>query len=388
MRRIVIIGGGVIGSSTAYFLAEAGHAADVVVIEPDPTYEWSATARSSGGIRQLFSLAENILMSQFGLRFYADFNQTMAVDGEPAEAGLRHDGYMFMVSGEKDFRVLEANWKTQKSLGARVDLLDRNGVRDRFPSIRADDIDAAAHSPDDGTIDPYGTLMGFRRKAISLGAQYLKDRVIGLTLSGPKVSSVKLESGEEITPDIVLNAANCWAPDICRMIGIKIPVEPVRRNNFYFEVKEKLEPIPRTKDSTEVSFRMEGRGYAAGLTNRQEPAGFNWDVDYSWFENEVWPLLAHRVPAFEALKVQRGWTGHFDMNRFDANPILGPWPGGPENFHIAAGFSGHGIQAAPAVGRAMKELMIEGSFQTIDLDRLTAKRLFENVPVKELGFTS
>jgi glycine/D-amino acid oxidase-like deaminating enzyme len=384
----MIIGGGVIGSSTAYFLAEAGHAADVVVIEPDPTYEWSATARSSGGIRQLFSLPENILMSQFGLRFYADFNQAMAVNGELAEAGLRHDGYMFLVSGEKDLRVIEQNWKTQTGLGARVDLLDRNGVRDRFPSIRVDDIDGGVHSPDDGTIDPYGVLTGFRRKAISLGVSYLKDRVVGLTTSGPKVTRVKLESGNELAPDVVLNAANVWAPGICEMIGFSIPVEPVRRNNFYFEVKEKLEPIPRTKDSTEVSFRMEGRGYAAGLTNRQELPGFNWDVDYSWFDEEVWPRLAHRIPAFEALKVHRGWAGLFDMNRFDANPILGTWPGGPENFHIAAGFSGHGIQAAPAVGRAMKELMIDGGFQTIDLDRLSSKRLFDNAPAKEMGFTS
>jgi glycine/D-amino acid oxidase-like deaminating enzyme len=327
-------------------------------------------------------------MSQYGLKFYAAFNQDMAVDGEPAEAGLRHDGYMFLVSGQKDLQVLEKNWKLQTELGARVDLLDRDGIKRRFPSIRCDDLDGGVHSPDDGTIDPYGVMMGFRRKAISLGVTYMKDRVVGLSAADSKVDTVLLESGQKLKPDIMVNAANVWAPEICEMIGIKIPVEPVRRNNFYFEVKEKLEPLPRTKDSTEVSFRMEGRGYAAGLTNRLEPAGFNWDVDYSWFEDEVWPRLAHRIPMFETLKMHRGWAGLFDMNRFDGNPILGTWPNGPNNFYIAAGFSGHGIQAAPAVGRAIKELVIDGSFQSIDLDRLTASRLFENKPVKELGFTS
>ncbi|MCC7046460.1 MAG: FAD-binding oxidoreductase [Alphaproteobacteria bacterium] len=388
MQQFVIIGGGVIGSSIAYHLALEGHGKSTSVIEPDPTYEWAATLRSSGGVRQLFSVPENVKMSQYGLYFYQNFGKIMTVGGDQPSVSFRPDGYMFLASQPKDMQVIESNAATQKANGANVILLDSAALKQRFPSIRNDDIIGGVLSPDDGTIDPNAALMGFRRKAISLGVTYVKDRVTGFNLENRRIRSLALESGGTIEAEIVFNCANVWGPGLCEKLGLKLPIEPIKRDNYFFEVAQKLEHLPRTKDSTEVSFRPEGKGYTVGLTNRKEPAGFNWKVDYDWFENEIWPRLAHRVPAFEALKMRRGWSGLYDQNRLDSNPVLGPVIGGPSNFHIALGFSGHGIQAAPAIGRAMGELVLKGRYESLDLSRFGHRRIVDNAPVKEVGYTS
>jgi glycine/D-amino acid oxidase-like deaminating enzyme len=209
MGRIVIIGGGVTGSSTAYHLAVAGHAADAVVVEPDPTYEFAASPRATGGIRQLFTVPENIRISQYGHEIYGNFETLMAVDGEPARIDFHRLGYLWLGSGKNDVDSLMAGWRVQTAHNARVELLDRKGVKHRFPSFRVDDIDIAAYSPDDGYMDPYSVLMGFRRKATSLGIRYIKDRVVDFEVSGKLVTAMKLESGERLAADKVVNAANC-----------------------------------------------------------------------------------------------------------------------------------------------------------------------------------
>lgn len=178
MAKIAIIGGGVIGSSIAYYLALAGYAAYVVVIEPDPTYEFAATPRATGGIRQLFTVPENIRMAQYGHEIYGQFETPMAVGGDPSPIDFHREGYLWLGSGRRDIDSLIGNWRIQAAHDARVELLDRKGVKHRFPSMRVDDIDIAAFSPDDGYMDPHSVLMGFRRKAVSLGIRYLKDRVV------------------------------------------------------------------------------------------------------------------------------------------------------------------------------------------------------------------
>src|SRR5215469_1062613 len=229
MAKIAIIGGGVIGSSIAYHLALAGHAADVIVIEPDPTYEFAATPRATGGIRQLFTVPENIRIAQYGHEIYGRFETLMAVDGEPAPIDFHRLGYLWLGSGNDDIDQLIASWRVQTAHGARVELLDRKGVKHRFPSMRTDDVDVAAYSPDDGFMDPYSVLMGFRRKAVSLGIKYLKDRVIEFEVSDRRVAAVKLESGERLAGDLFVNAANCWGPELCEKLGMKVPVYPMHR---------------------------------------------------------------------------------------------------------------------------------------------------------------
>jgi len=384
MAKIVIIGGGVIGSSIAYHLAMAGHAADVVVVEPDPTYEFAASPRATGGIRQLFTVPENIRMAQYGHEIYGQFETLMAVDGEPAPINFHRMGYLWLGSGKTDADSLMANWRVQTAHGARVELLDRKGVKHRFPSMRVEDLDIAAYSPDDGYMDPYSVLMGFRRKAVSLGIKYLKDRVVDFEISGKLVTAVKLESGERLPGELFVNAANCWGPELCDKLGMKVPVYPLHRLTFYFEIRETLEAMPLTRHiSKNVSFRPQGAGYITGNTKYDEPPGFNWDVDYNYFDEAIWPGLAERVPAFEALKVTGAWAGHYDQNSFDNNAILGPWTGRLDNFHIALGFSGHGLMQAPAVGRAMSELLLYGTYKTLDLSRMGYQRILEDKPLHD-----
>jgi FAD-dependent oxidoreductase domain-containing protein 1 len=384
MAKIVIIGGGVIGSSIAYNLAAAGHAADAVVIEPDPTYEFAASPRATGGIRQLFTVPENIRMAQYGHEIYGQFETLMAVDGEPAPINFQRMGYLWLGSGKRDVDSLMANWRVQTAHDARIELLDRKGVKQRFPSLRVSDLDIAAYSPDDGYMDPYSVLMGFRRKAVSLGVKYLKDRVLDFEMADKRVAAVKLESGERLSGDLFVNAANCWGPELCEKLGMKVPVAPLHRLTFYFEIREKLEPLPLTRHiSKNISFRPQGAGYITGNTKYDLAPGFNWDVDYNYFDEAIWPGLAERVPAFEALKVNGAWAGHYDQNSFDNNAILGPWVGGLDNFHIALGFSGHGLMQAPAVGRAMSELLLYGRYQTLDLSRMSYRRILDNAPLHD-----
>ena len=383
---VVIAGGGVIGSSIAYYLAASGQAGDVVVVEPDPTYEFAATPRSVGGIRELFTLPENIAMSQYGKEVYGNFAALMAVDGDAPDINFRRQGYLFLGSGAVDVDTLVHNWKIQARYGAHVELLDRQGVKSRFPSLTVTDIDAAAWSPTDGFLDPHAALHGFRKKAVSLGARYLTDRVVGFECSADAVRSVRLESGAALSPDIFINAANCWGPALCALVGMQVPVHPLRRQQFFFRIRDKLEPLPNIRHiSRDIGFRPEGDGYMSGKTRYDEKPGFNWEVEHELFETDLWPELALRVPAFEALKVASAWAGHYDQNTFDNNVILGPWTGGLANFHVALGFSGHGLQQAPAIGRAMKELIVDGGFRSIDLARFSYQRIIDNIPVREHG---
>jgi len=385
MDDIVIIGGGIVGSSVAYHLAVAGADARITVIERDPAYEFASTPRSAGGVRQQFSLPENIRMSQYGLALYRDFETRMAVDGEPAApVGFRPGGYLFLASPEGR-ATLEANHRVQRAEGAPVEILEPDEIRARFPSIATDGVAAGSFGADDGWIDPHSALQGFRRKAQSLGVRYRADEVTGIERAGKRLTAVTLASGARLAAGAFVNAAGAWAGAVAKMAGMALPVEPVRRMVYYFETRATLEPLPLVIDPTGAYFRPEGRGYIGGRSNPDEPAGVNFEVDYDWFETAVWPVLAARVPAFEAIRVQRAWAGLYAVNRLDANAIIGPWEGGCENFYVVCGFSGHGLQQAPAAGRAIAELLLEGRFATLDLSRFGYQRVIENAPLFEAG---
>jgi glycine/D-amino acid oxidase-like deaminating enzyme len=217
-----------------------------------------------------------------------------------------------------------------------------------------------------------------------LGIRYLKDRVVDFEVAGKQVTAVRLESGDRLATESVVNAANCWGPELCEKLGMKLPVYPMHRLTFYFEIREKLEMMPLTRHiSRNVSFRPQGAGYISGNTRYDVPPGFNWEIDYTYFDEAIWPGLAERVPAFEALKVMGAWAGHYDQNSFDNNAILGSWTGGLENFHIALGFSGHGLMQAPAVGRGLSELLLHGRYQTLDLSRLGYQRIRDGTPLHD-----
>ncbi|MDE0728468.1 MAG: FAD-dependent oxidoreductase [Alphaproteobacteria bacterium] len=388
MADIIIIGGSIMGSSIAYHLAMTGRGGDICVIEPDPSYEWAAAPRSSGGVRLMHGLPENIEMSRYGREVYKDFAALMDVDGQPGSFEFLEHGYLYLVAGGPEIAAAEENWRIQTGLGVPNDFLDRDQVAARFLSMNVADIDAAIHAPQDGFIDPNAAVLGFRRKAISLGVTYIQDKVVDIEVAGGLARAVVLGSGARVAGDVIVNVAGAWGPEVCAMVGMRVPVEPLSRNTFYFEIRGQVETMPLTKDPSGVAFRQEGAGFTAGQTDINVPFGFDWDVHHDKFEEVFWPALAHRVPAFEALQVKRGWSGHYAYNRMDGNTIIGKWIGGLDNFYIATGFTGAGLQKGPAIGRAITELLLHGGYQTIDLSRMSYQRVIDDEPLLETGFSA
>ena len=381
---IAIIGGGIVGSAIAYFLARTGKGGRIVVIEPDPTYEFAATPHANGGIRQLFSLPENIQMAQYGLDFFAGFAEEMALEGVPAEIGFRRRGYLFL-SDAGDHATMERNHRLQHEMGARVDLLDRAALNARFPSINADDITLAVHSPDDAWINPHAALMGFRNKARSLGVDYVQARVASWHAQGGLAREVTLSSGEVLLADTFVLSAGAWSAEIGDMIGLALPVEPMCRESHYFTTPAEIEPLPFLKAETHLAFGPEGQGFAGGLPDWNQPAGFHLQPHATRFEDVVWPLLAHRIPALETLRLERSWVGHYARNTMDLNAIIGRWEGGAGNVYMACGYSGHGIMHAPASGRALAELILEDGYQTLGLSAFGYGRVAAERPYREQG---
>lgn len=379
---ILIIGGGIVGSAIAYFLSRSGAAGNVTVIEPDPTYEFAATPYANGGIRQLFSLPENILMAQYGLQFFRDFSRNMSVDDLDADIGFRRRGYLFL-SDDGDHATMVQNHRLQSSMGVRVDLLDSSALKNRFPSIRADDIALAVHSPDDAWINPHAALMGLRAKARSQGATYIQDRVIDWQADGATSREVILESGRRMSADTFVLSAGAWSAELAAMIGLTLPVEPMCRESHYFTTPAEIEALPFLKAETHLAFGPEGQGFAGGLPDWHQPAGFGLQPHPTRFEEVVWPAIAHRVPALETLRLERSWIGHYARNTMDLNAIIGRWRDG--NVYLACGYSGHGIMQAPATGLALSEAIIGGRYETLDLARLGVDRIEANQPYREKG---
>ena len=361
-----------IGCAAAYFLKAAG-VARVCVIEPDPTYAKAATPVATGGCRRLFSLPENIRMSQFSIEFFKSL-----------DVEWKERGYLFVV-GAGHAKVLEANCRTQESLGVKVELLDRDRIAERFPWMRSDDLALGVLSPEDGWLDPNGVLQGLRKKAQALGAEFRRDRVVDVYVSGTRVRELELASGARVSAEAVVNAAGCWAAALAKLAGMDLPVNPMRRFEHYVELGDALPPMPLIKDPDRLVIRPEGRGYSVGLVSSREPRGFNFDVDPRWFEEVVWPACASRIPAFEKLKLKREWAGLYDECELDGNMILGNWPGRLDNFYVACGFSGHGLMHAPAVGRALAELAVHGRYETLDLSRMGYQRVLDRAPYRETG---
>ena len=377
-QDVAIIGGGVIGCAAAYFLKLAG-VPRVAVIEPDPTYAKAASPVATGGCRRLFARPENIQMSQFSIGFFKDFEAHTGLDVQWKEGG-----YLFVVTAGHE-KVLEQNYRTEKDLGVKVELLERPEIARRYPWMRNDDLALGVLSPEDGWLDPNSVLQGFRKKAQSLGVTFVRDRVVDLYTGGKRVTELELASGERVGAETFINAAGCWAASVAKLAGMDLPVNPMRRFEHYVEIADSLPPMPLIKDPERLVIRPEGKGYAVGLVDSNEPRGFNYDLDPAWFERVVWPALASRIPAFEKLRLRREWAGLYDECELDGNMILGNWPGRLDNFFVACGFSGHGLMHAPAVGRALSELIVRGRYETLDLSRMGYQRVLDDEPYGETG---
>jgi len=381
---VLVIGGGAIGASVAYFVKLLDPGAEVAVVERDPAYTLASTPRASGGVRRLFSLPENVELSKYSIGFFGGFPAEMAVDGVPADIGWRKNGYLFIVP-RSGLGVLRRNFDLQQQRGCRVVWLNPDELAGRFPSMNVADLGGAVFSPDDGWLDPHSVLMGLKNKARSMGARFVADEVTGLVRQGHGVSAARLAAGGLAKAAHVVNAAGAWAKEICAMIDVPVPIEPMRRYEHYFECQDPIEPLPYLKDTARLAFRPEGAGYSGGVPTLDEPRGYSFGIDRGYFERAVWPALAHRFPKFERTRCLRTLPGLYDQNDFDGNVIIGPGAGGLGNFHMLAGFSGHGLMHAPGCGRAMAELLLTGSYQTINLARFGWQRLQDGTPLREQG---
>lgn len=386
---VVIAGGGVVGSATAYYLSRPGglDPRRIVVVEKDPSYAEASTGRSAGGLRQQFSTPENIALSQVTLALLRNLKE---VFGPDADVSFREQGYLIMASAEgRD--ILAGNVALQQSKGADIVLLDSASIGERFPWIQTDGIVAGSFGRSgEGWLDPMSLMNLFRNAARAAGVTYLHDEVTGVGRNGRRIQSVTLKSGATIATGSLVNAAGPGAGALSALAGIALPVEPRKRYVYVVDCREappELHRAPLTVDSSGVWFRPEGRFFLTGISPEEdaEPPAKDLDaIDHSVFEEEVWPRLATRAPIFEAIKVVNAWAGYYDYNTLDQNAIIGPHPE-VANFYFANGFSGHGLQQAAAAGRAVTELIVHGAYRTIDLKRFGYERIARGEALTELN---
>ncbi len=390
---VVVVGGAVTGSSVAYFLtANPDFDGTVAVIEMDPTYSKSATALSSSSIRHQFSNSINVKISQFGTQFIKEFAETMQVDDLKPDLCLRENGYMFLAATEAQENVLRANHEVQVSCGADIVLLDPDELASAFPHLNTEDIRLASYGRSgEGWFSNTGLLDGFRRKAKQLGAEYIIDEVVELIRQGDRITGVKLASGESILCDFLVNASGTRGARTAAMAGLELPVEPRKRSIFIFDCAQSPQgtatlnngQLPLMIDTTGTFCRPEGKYFMTGMT---PPEDLSVDPDdfeprYEEFET-IWENLATRSKYFEAIKLVNSWAGHYDYSTLDQNAIIGAHSE-VRNFIFANGFSGHGLQESPAVGRGISELIIFGEYRTLDLTALGYERISRNEPFVE-----
>ncbi|RKT20744.1 glycine/D-amino acid oxidase-like deaminating enzyme [Paraburkholderia sp. RAU2J] len=383
--KVVIVGGGVIGSSIAYFLRLSDPTVGVTVVERDPTYARSSSALSAASIRQQFSTPLSIQMSLFGIEFLRSIGERLEVDGTRPSIDLHEGGYLFLATAAGE-STLRENHALQKRLGADISLLDASGLKSRFPWLNTDDLVAGAYGESgEGWFDGYGLVQALRKKALALGARYVAADVTAVQRDGKRVTQVQTANGETYTCDVVVNAAGAWSRRVAQMVGIDLPVYARRRSIFNVSSPARLERCPLLIDPSGVYFRPEGNAYICGTSPAadRDPDDLPLDeVDHALFDDVIWPTLAHRVPQFEALRVQNCWSGYYEYNVLDQNAIIGYHPD-VDNCIFANGFSGHGLQQGPATGRGISELILHGRYTTLDLASLSFARVLDNRPIVE-----
>jgi glycine/D-amino acid oxidase-like deaminating enzyme len=383
--KVVIVGGGVIGSSIAYFLRLSDPTVSVTVIERDPTYARSSSALSAASIRQQFSTPLSIQMSLFGIEFLRSIGERLEVDGTRPSIDLHEGGYLFLATPAGE-TTLRENHALQKSLGADISLLDKDALQARFHWLNSEDLIAGAYGESgEGWFDGYGLVQALRKKALALGARYVAADVTAVDRDGKRVTHVQTANGERFPCDVVVNAAGAWSRKVAQMVGIDIPVYARRRSIFNVTSPARLERCPLLIDPTGVYFRPEGQAFICGTSPSpdNDPDDLALDeVDHALFDDVIWPTLAHRVPQFEALRVQNCWSGYYEYNVFDQNAIIGYHPD-VDNCIFANGFSGHGLQQGPATGRGISELILRGRYMTLDLSSLSFTRVLEHRPIVE-----
>lgn len=384
---VVIVGGGIVGSSVAAFLARrTDFEGRILVVERDPSYSTASTTLSAASIRLQFSTPLNIEISRFGIEILRHPDRWFRGADDASGFGFVEGGYLFLATAA-GLSTLESNHALQRRCGVDVVLLTPPELQQRFPWLTTDDLAAGSLGlADEGWFDAHGLLQAFRRWGRELGVEQRAGEVAGIERDGARVTGVRLADGSQIGCGWLVNAAGPRADQVAGMAGLALPVRPRKRFVYHFACRTAVDS-PLTIDPSGVYFRPEAPAYIAGYSPREgesDPDTLDLVVDQTPFEERVWPALAHRVPAFESVRLLDAWAGHYEVNTLDHNAIIGPHPEVP-NFLFANGFSGHGLQQAPAVGRGLAEWIVTGRYETLDLSPLGYDRIARNEPVRELN---
>ena len=381
---VVIVGGAMYGSSVAWFLTDnPDFNGSILVVERDPSYEYSSTMATNSCMRQQFSREVNVKVSQFAADFVKNLPRYMGNDSRVPDLTIQNFGYMFLADNDDFANVLRESHKTQVACGAGTQLMTPEQIAQAYPFYQLDDIVLGSlNLVDEGYWDGMTVFDWWRRSARERGAEYVTNEVVGMNLNdaGTRVESVTLSSGGKIACGTVVNASGPRAVRTSRMAGIEIPVEPRKRYTFIFSAEEPLDrDLPLTIDPTGIHMRTDGIHYLAGCPPDDDPAVDYDDFveDHSVWQEKVWPIIATRVPQFEAVKLVRSWIGHYAFNAFDHNAIIGPHTK-VKNFLFVNGFSGHGLQQSPAIGRGTAELIAYGEYRKLDLSAFDYVRIEQN----------
>jgi len=380
---VIIVGGGVMGCATAYYLLKFDPRLNIAIIEMDSTYEKASTPLSDGNTRIQFNIKENIQMSQYGLEVLARFAKEMEVEGVRPDPAFRQQGNLFVLDEASRAEGYDG-WVLQSSLEGIVYWLTPEDVRREYPLYNLKECVAGTLGVQDGTMSPLAVLLGYKKKAISLGAKFMQAEVTEILKNGDRVAGVRLASGEVLNSNVVMNAAGAWAPKIAKTVGVDLPIAPTKRQVTVIETNARPENVlPLLFLPSGMYIVHEGAGvFTIGKSFPTDHVGYD---DFTWerktFEEAIWPELVEYIREFDRLKIQRGWAGLYEVNTLDGNAILGEYPE-LKGFFLANGFSGHGFQQCHAVGRYIAELMLKKA-PALDLSIFSPQRILENKPVFE-----
>lgn len=383
---VIIVGGGIMGAATAWFLvSNPDFDGSVLVVERDPSYAFSSTAHTNSCMRQQFSQPVNVEVSRFAADYVRNFRSYMQSDPDVPDLHMHPFGYMYLATTPQGEAALRDAQAMQRGFGAGTELLTPAQLAARYPFYNLDGVRLGSHNPvDEGYFDGATMFDWWRRKARDRGVVFLHGTVTGLVRKGDRISHVELD-GRALACGWVVNASGPRAVQTARMAGLDLPVEPRKRYTYVFEAATPLDrDLPLTVDPSGVHVRSDGAGYMAGSPPRNDGpvAPDDFEADHALWEDKVWPALAHRIPGFEAIRLRQQWVGHYAYNTLDQNAILGPHPE-VGNFLLINGFSGHGLQQAPAMGRGLAEWMLYGGYRELDLTAFAYDRIPENRPLRE-----
>ena len=384
---VILIGGAMYGSSIAWWLSrDPGFDGSILLVERDLSFEFAATSHTNSCIRQQFSNTTNIQISQFGAEFINNFQSYFDHDPRVPHIPIQSFGYMYLADTAADAENLRQSQVVQAQLGAGTRHMTAAEIQAEYPFYNVDDITAGNHNTaNEGYFDG-GTIFDWcKRVAQEKGAEYVQNEVVAINRQADRIHSVTLASGETLSCGLLVNCTGPRGAHTARMAGINLPVEPRKRYSFIFDAEQPLDrDLPLTIDPSGVHMRSEGRYYLAGCPPDDDaPVAYDdFNQDHSIWQEKVWPILAARVPKFEAIKLINSWAGHYDYNTFDQNAIIGQHHE-VENFLFANGFSGHGLQQSMAIGRGLAEFITYGAYRSIDLSPFAYKRIAEGNPLVE-----